>query len=335
MTSFVEPIFLVAMLLSVSTLVDTSWVRQLIRGNPARRRNESRRMALAAADTSRGLAAKVVALSNPYALPHGNVRIKTDRIATRAMVAAPERARVIKPVSGPQGIPRFAGKLEDIVGLYLSPPEHALIWCCDDRPRLQVVNSTRPGFADGEAIVPGTVRHHGLAGPRPLADALGDLYGSVIGGCKPRERHTEWLKFLRQLNRQTPRNKQLHMICDNQVTHDHPAVRKWLAAHPRLHVHFAPRSASGLKMIRRFFNDVIAEQPGRGVSELTAAISRHVKVHVPDATPFVWVRKQQRSLSDGLSIQQATVPASRRDNPERYLPAHLPLVSRLQSLPST
>jgi DDE superfamily endonuclease len=141
--------------------------------------------------------------------------------------------------------PRFVEKLTDIVGLYLDPSEHALVLCCDEKSQVQALDRTQPGLPmkPGRA---GTMTHdYKRHGTTTLFAALSMLDGKVISTCKPRHRHNEWLAFLRQIDRETPRRKQLHLIVDNYSTHKHAKVRRWLARHPRFHVHFTPTSLPG------------------------------------------------------------------------------------------
>jgi transposase len=191
--------------------------------------------------------------------------------------------------------PHFVEKLEDIVGLYLSPPEHALVLCCDEKSQVQALDRTQPGLPlkKGRA---GTLTHdYKRHGTTTLFAALNTLDGSVIARCDTRHRHSEWLSFLRQIDRETPKNKALHLICDNYATHKHPKVLEWLAKHPRFHVHFTPTSASWLNMVERFFRDITTEQLRRGVfrsvPELINAIKEYIAVHNQDPKPFVWTAK--------------------------------------------
>ena len=139
----------------------------------------------------------------------------------------PHRVRTFKVSRDP----RFVEKLEDIVGLYLNPPEHALVLCCDEKSQVQALDRTQPGLPlkKGRA---GTMTHdYKRHGTTTLFAALNTLDGSVIACCQQRHRHEEWLAFLRRIDRQTPKNKQLHLICDNYSTHKHPKVQAWLSEH--------------------------------------------------------------------------------------------------------
>ena len=205
--------------------------------------------------------------------------------------------------------PRFVEKLEDIVGLYLSPPEHALVLCCDEKSQVQALDRTQPGLP----LKPGraqTMTHdYKRHGTTTLFAALNVLDGKVIGQCQQRHTHAEWLKFLRKIDRETPKDKTLHLIADNYATHKHPAVQQWLAKHPRFNMHFTPTSASWLNMVERFFRDLATERLQRGVftsvPELIAAIDDYVAHHNHDPKPFSWTKSAR-------DILQKVIRANRR-----------------------
>jgi transposase len=188
--------------------------------------------------------------------------------------------------------PHFAEKLENIVGLYLNPPEHALVLCCDEKSQIQALDRTQPGLPlkRGRA---GTMTHdYKRNGTATLFAALNTLDGKVISLCQDRHRHQEWLRFLRLVNDATPDHKQLHLIVDNYATHKHPAVQRWLKRHPRFHIHFTPTSASWLNMVERFFRDLTVKRLRRGVfrdvMELVTAIDDYVDHHNERPKPFIW-----------------------------------------------
>ena len=191
--------------------------------------------------------------------------------------------------------PKFVQKLEDIVGLYMNPPEHALVLCCDEKSQVQALDRTQPGLPLKKGRAATMTHDYKRNGTTTLFAALNTLDGSVISRCEPRHRHIEWLSFLRQIERETPKDKSLHLICDNYATHKHPKVQDWLAKHPRIHVHFTPTSASWLNMVERFFRDLTVERLRNGVfrsvSELVSAIEHYVSVHNKDPKPFVWTAK--------------------------------------------
>jgi transposase len=191
--------------------------------------------------------------------------------------------------------PLFAEKVEDIVGLYLNPPEHALVLSVDEKSQVQALDRTQPGLPlkKGRA---GTMTHdYKRNGTTTLFAALNILNGKVIADCMPQHRHQEWLKFLSLIDKSTPKRKQLHLIIDNYSPHKHPKVQAWLKRHKRFHIHFTPTSASWLNMVERFFRDLTQKQIRRGcfanVPELIETIERYVAQHNTNPKPFVWTAK--------------------------------------------
>jgi len=188
--------------------------------------------------------------------------------------------------------PQFTEKLEDIVGLYLSPPEHALVFSCDEKSQIQALDRTQPGLPlkKGRA---GTMTHdYKRHGTTTLFAALNTLDGTVIGTHMKRHRHQEWLKFLKLINKKTSAEKDLHLIVDNYATHKHPEVKSWLTKHPRFHIHFTPTSASWLNMVERFFRDLTDKRLRRGVfksvSELVETIEQYIEEHNRKPKAFIW-----------------------------------------------
>ena len=196
--------------------------------------------------------------------------------------------------------PQFVEKLEDIVGLYMSPPEHALVLCCDEKSQVQALDRTQPGLPIKQGRAQTMTHDYKRHGTTTLFAALNVLDGQVIGQCQRRHTHAEWLKFLRQIDRATPKDKTLHLIADNYATHKHPAVQDWLAKHPRFHMHFTPTSASWLNMVERFFRDLTIERLRRGVftsvPELVAAIDQYVAHHNTNPKPFIWTKSARDIL---------------------------------------
>jgi transposase len=205
--------------------------------------------------------------------------------------------------------PRFAEKLEDIVGLYMSPPEHALVLCCDEKSQVQALDRTQPGLPLKKGRAQTMTHDYKRHGTTTLFAALNVLDGQVIGQCQQRHTHAEWIKFLRQINRETPKDKTLHLIADNYATHKHPAVQEWLSKHPRFNMHFTPTSASWLNMVERFFRDITVNRLRRGVftsvPELVTAINEYVAHHNINPKPFSWTK----SASD---ILQKVIRANSR-----------------------
>jgi transposase len=196
--------------------------------------------------------------------------------------------------------PKFVEKLEDIVGLYMSPPDHALVLCCDEKSQVQALDRTQPGLPMKKGRAATMTHDYKRNGTTTLFAALNVLDGQVISQCQPRHRHIEWLKFLRQIDRETPKDKALHLIVDNYATHKHPKVQAWLAKHPRFHMHFTPTSASWLNMVERFFRDLTTERLRRGVftsvPELVAAIDQYVAHHNSEPKPFIWTKSARDIL---------------------------------------
>lgn len=191
--------------------------------------------------------------------------------------------------------PAFLEKLEDIVGLYLSPPEHALVLCCDEKSQVQALDRTQPGLPMKKGRAATMTHDYKRHGTTTLFAAMSTLDGSIISRCAQQHRHTEWLSFLKQIDRMTPKEKDLHLICDNYATHKHPVVRSWLEEHPRFHMHFTPTSASWLNMVERFFRSLTTDRLQRGifrsVHELTVAIHEYIANHHQNPKPFVWTAK--------------------------------------------
>ena len=179
--------------------------------------------------------------------------------------------------------PAFVEKLTDIVGLYMNPPEKAVVLCVDEKSQIQALDRTQPGLPMKKGRC-GTFTHdYKRHGTTTLFAALSMLDGTVIGECHGRHRHQEFLKFLRQLHRAFPRRLALHLILDNYGTHKHPAVRAWLAAHPRFTLHFTPTGASWLNLVESWFSQLTQKRLRRGVfrsvPELIAAINAYLQLY--------------------------------------------------------
>ena len=191
--------------------------------------------------------------------------------------------------------PHFTEKLEAIVGLYLNPPEHAIVLCADEKSQIQALDRTQPGLPLKKGRC-GTMTHdYKRNGTATLFAALNTLDGSVISMCDDRHRHQEWLKFLRVIEDVTPRGKEIHLIADNYATHKHPKVQKWLDRHPRFHLYFTPTSSSWLNMVERFFRDLTDKWIRRGVfhdvEELIMSIGDYIDKHNERPKPFIWTAK--------------------------------------------
>ncbi|HTR15114.1 MAG TPA: IS630 family transposase [Roseiarcus sp.] len=203
----------------------------------------------------------------------------------------------------------FAAKVEDVVGLYLNPPDKALVLCVDEKSQIQALDRTQPGLPlkKGRA---GTMTHdYKRNGTTTLFAALNMLDGKVIGTCLPRHRHREFLRFLRLIDQKTPQGLDLHLVVDNYATHKTPAVKRWLKAHPRFHLHFTPTSASWLNMVERFFAEITRNRIRRGaftsVAELKTAIMDYLENHNVDPKPFVWTKSAGEILEKVARAKQA------------------------------
>jgi len=187
---------------------------------------------------------------------------------------------------------RFEDKLVDVVGLYLNPPEKAVVLCMDEKSQIQALDRTQPSLPMKKGRA-GTMTHdYKRNGTTTLFAALNVLTGVVIGRCLPRHRHTEFLKFLRVIDREVPKGLQVHLILDNYGTHKHANVVAWLAKHPRFHLHFTPTSSSWLNMVERWFRNLTDKAIRRGVfhsvPDLIAAIEAYLQANNDEPKPFVW-----------------------------------------------
>jgi len=243
--------------------------------------------------------------SKPEAATHWSTRTMAAQIGvSAASVSRHWRAHGLKPhlVRGfkVSRDPKFVEKLEDIVGLYMSPPEHALVLCCDEKSQVQALDRTQPGLPMKKGRAATMTHDYKRNGTTTLFAALNVLDGQVISQCQQRHRHIEWLKFLRQIDRETPKDKVLHLIADNYATHKHPKVQEWLAKHPRVTMHFTPTSASWLNMVERFFRDISEKRLRRGVftsvQELVTAIDEYVAHHNTSPKPFIWTKSARDIL---------------------------------------
>jgi len=205
--------------------------------------------------------------------------------------------------------PAFVAKVKDVVGLYLDPPARALVLAVDEKSQIQALDRTQPGLPlkKGRA---GTMTHdYKRNGTTTLFAALNMLDGKVIGACMPRHRHREFLRFLKLIDQKTSADLDLHLIVDNYATHKTPAVKRWLKAHPRFHLHFTPTSASWLNMVERFFAEITRNRIRRGVfksvAELQSAIMEYLENHNADPKPFIWTKSAGEILEKVTRAKQA------------------------------
>ena len=190
--------------------------------------------------------------------------------------------------------PDFIEKLEDVVGLYMNPPDHALVFCIDEKSQIQALDRTQPGLPMKKGRA-GTMTHdYKRNGTTTLFAALDVLKGEVIGQCMPRHRHQEFLKFLKSIDRATPKHLDIHCIADNYATHKKQEVKDWLAKHPRFQFHFIPTSSSWLNLVERWFGLITTQLIRRGVfktvEELERTIRDYIEHNNANPKPFVWTK---------------------------------------------
>jgi transposase len=208
----------------------------------------------------------------------------------------PHRVETFKLSSDPD----FEEKLVDVVGLYMNPPEKAVVLCMDEKSQIQALDRTQPSLPikPGRA---GTMTHdYKRNGTTTLFAALDVLSGRVIGECMPRHRHPEFLAFLKTIDREVPQRLKVHLVLDNYATHNHPKVRAWLERHPRFRLHFTPTSSSWLNIVEIFFSRLTEKAIRRGifhsVPDLIAAIEEYLAAHNDDPKPFAWTATTDQIL---------------------------------------
>ena len=252
------------------------------------------------APSSAELAAEIVrktTTETPAAATHWSTRALAAEPGTSpSMVQRVWKANNLQPhrvkASKLSNDPRFAEKLVDVVGLYLNPPDHAVVLCVDEKSQIQALDRTQKGLP----IYPGrlgTLTHdYKRNGTTTLFAALDVADGVVIEACMSRHRHQEWIKFLKKIDACTGPDVELHLVADNYATHKHPKVLRWLARHPRFHMHFTPTSGSWLNLVERWFRDLTQKRLKRGVfrsvRELQEAIIAFVEEHNNRTDGYRW-----------------------------------------------
>ena len=196
---------------------------------------------------------------------------------------------------------RFVEKLRDVVGLYLNPPEHALVLSIDEKSQIQALDRTQPGLPLKKGRAQTMTHDYKRNGTTTLFAALNVLEGTVIGECMKRHRHQEFLRFLRRVDRDTPAELDVHCIVDNYSTHKHPAVQRWLKRNPRFHMHFIPTSSSWLNLVERWFREITTKRIRRGtfpsVEILVEAIEEYLKHNNENPKPFIWTATVDQILA--------------------------------------
>jgi transposase len=194
----------------------------------------------------------------------------------------------------------FAEKVIDVVGLYLNPPERALVLSCDEKSPIQALDRTQKSLPMFPGRLKTRTHDYKRNGTTTLFAAIELAEGRIIAECMPHHRHQEWLKFLKKIDAETPADLDLHLIVDNYATHKHPQVRAWLKRHKRFHMHFIPTSSSWLNIIERWFGKITQERIRNGVfrsvPELVDAITKYIDAHNADPTRFVWTKSAEQIL---------------------------------------
>ena len=196
--------------------------------------------------------------------------------------------------------PRFAEKLVDIVGLYLNPPEHALVLSCDEKSQIQALDRTQKSLPMFPGRLKTLTHDYRRNGTTTLFAAIELAEGRIIAECMSHHRHQEWIKFLKKIDAETPPDLELHLIVDNYATHKHPKVQAWLKRHKRFHIHFTPTSSSWLNVIERWFREITCQRIRNGVfrsvAELVQAIHDYIDHHNANPKTFVWTKKAEDIL---------------------------------------
>jgi transposase len=189
--------------------------------------------------------------------------------------------------------PDFAPKVRDIVGLYMNPPDKAIVLSVDEKSQIQALDRTQPILPLRPGLPERQTHDYKRHGTTTLFAALNVLEGTVIGECQPRHRHQEFLRFLDRIDQSVEAGLDIHLVLDNYGTHKHPAVKKWLAERPRYHVHFTPTSSSWLNQVERWFAEITRKRIRRGtfrsVRELTKTIHDYIRLYNDNPRPFQWV----------------------------------------------
>lgn len=292
----------IAAALNVAPRMVTLWRRRFLEQGVAGLLKDAPRPGRAPSITTE-IAATLIAKttqSTPANATHWSTRTMAREMGvSKASVSRIWRANGLKPhrvesfkVSND---PLFADKLEAIVGLYLNPPQHALVLSVDEKSQIQALDRTQPGLPLKKGRCQTMTHDYKRNGTATLFAAMNVANGEVFGLCQEKHRHREWLKFLRMIDQTVPAEKEIYLICDNYSTHKHERVQRWLEKHKRFHVRFTPTSASWLNMVERFFRDITHNRIRRGVfqdlEQLIMAIGNYIDVHNQNPKPFIWTAK--------------------------------------------
>lgn len=207
----------------------------------------------------------------------------------------------------------FLEKLYDVVGLYLNPPDKAIVLCVDEKSQIQALERTRPLLPLQPGIPARQTHDYTRHGTTTLFAALNMLDGTVIGDCMPRHRHQEFIRFLQIINTKIPMDLALHLIVDNYGTHKHHRVQSWLKRHPRFYLHFIPTSSSWLNMVERWFGEITSKRIRRGsfrnVKELIMVIKQYIESHNQNPKAFVWTASVESIMRKISKCKDLLAPA--------------------------
>jgi transposase len=236
------------------------------------------------------------------------VSVSTVHALWRANDIKPHLTRTFKMSNDPH----FETKFWDVIGLYLNPPDRALVLCCDEKSQCQALERTQPGLPLGVGHIRTRTHDYIRHGTVTLFAALSYLDGKILSRTAPRHTHQEWLAFLKQIERETPAGLAIHLIIDNYATHKHPVVKAWLARHPRFHCHFTPTSSSWLNLVERFFRDLTEEVVREGsftsVGQLVRAMEAYLAERNLSPKRYVW-RKQGEEILAKIAKARAAQTA--------------------------
>ena len=252
-----------------------------------------------------GLIIRVTTQQKPENATHWSTRTLAGELCVSpSMVQRIWKANGLKPhlvkTFKVSNDPHFEEKLRDVVGLYLNPPENALVLSADEKTSIQAIDRTQPGLPLVKGRC-GTMTHdYKRNGTTTLFAAIELGQGEVIAACMQRHRHQEWIKFLKMIDEKTPQELDLHVILDNYATHKHEKVNRWLKGHPRFHMHFIPTSSSWLNVVEGFFRNLDARRlkrdTFRSVPQLIDAIMGYINSHNDDPRPIVWTKAADEIL---------------------------------------
>ena len=204
---------------------------------------------------------------------------------------------------------RFIEKLCDVVGLYVNPPDKAIVFCVDEKSQIQALDRTQPLLPLRPGIPARQTHDYKRNGTTTLFAALSMLDGTVIGDCMPRHRHQEFIRFMQLINVKTPADIELHLIVDNYGTHKHPRVQSWLKRHPRFNLHFTPTSSSWLNLVERWFREITDKRIRRGsfknVQMLVTSIQQYIDTHNQNPRVFIWSASVESILAKIAKCKEA------------------------------